>query len=361
MMRARLEGWRRARLRWAPAIAFVAAATFVSPAPAYAQSAEDFFHTHTMTIYVPSGAGGVNDLSARLIAKHLPRFLAGAPRIVVENVPGAGGLTLANRLVNTLPRDGSVLTVLERGTPQTAIAGDPAVRFDPSALTWLGSLSSYADDAYLLIVNSDFAAHSLADLQKAGGPVARLGTTGPGATNRTIPLIARALFGLHLDLVRGYPGAPAISLAQNAKEVDGQVTGWSYIEANQWPQWQAGDFRALLAFARTSRHPKLPDVPIAEELVKNDRDRALLQFAELPFFMALPVAAPPGLPADRAQALTQAFAAMFRDPDFIKEGDALKLELSPIDAGAVKNLIAHAMATPPDIIVRYNNLISAEP
>ena len=343
------------------ALACVFIAFFLWPAAIRAQTKEDFFRDHTITIYVPSGAGGVNDLSARLVAKYLPRFLAGASRIVVENVPGAGGLTLANRLVNTLPRDGSALAVLERGTPQSAIAGDPAVRFDPLALNWLGSLSSYADDAYLLLVNRAFAAQTLADLQKPDGVVARLGTSGPGATNRTIPLIARELFRLHLDLVRGYSGAPAISLAQQRAEVDGQVTSWSYIQSNQWPQWQAGNFRALVAFGRKTRLPQLSDVPTADELVKGDRDRALLQFSELPFFTALPVAAPPGLPPERAQELKRAFAAMIQDRDFLQEGRSLHLEMSPIDSVAVKNLIAQAAATPPDVIARYNKLVSSEP
>jgi tripartite-type tricarboxylate transporter receptor subunit TctC len=343
------------------ALTWLMSAILAAPAAIHAQTAEEFYRGRTMTIYVPSGAGGVNDLAARLVAKYLPQFLAGAPRIVVENVPSAGGLTLANRLFHTLPRDGSVLAVLERGTPQSAIAGDPAVRFDPRALTWLGSLSSYANDAYLLLLNRDFAVKSLSDLQKAGGPVARLGTSGPGATNRTIPLIARDLFGLHLDLVRGYSGAPAISLAQQSKEVDGQVTSWSYIQANQWPQWQAGDFRALLAFGRKTRHPDLPEVPTADELVKSESDWALLQFAQLPFFTALPIAAPPGLPADREAALTEAFAALIHDPEFLRQGRDLHLEMSPIDAGAVKELISAAAATPADIIARYNKLVGAQP
>lgn len=321
---------------------------------ARAQSAEEFYSGRTMTMYVPSGSGGINDASGRLVARHLPKFMPGSPTFVVQNVPGAGGLTLANRLFTTLPRDGSVLSILQRGTAQLAIAGEPAARFDPLELTWLGSISSYQDDVYLLIVNREFAAQSLDDLKVSGGPTARLGASGPGATNRTFPLIARTLFGLRLEVVRGYTGAPAISLAQLGREVDGQVTSLSYLKANQASEWKAKEMRALLAFGRTTRHPELPDVPTAYELIGDERAKALLKFAELPFYMAMPVAAPPKIPEDRRNALVRAFNEMVANPDFVNEGNKLHLDMSPISAEALTRIIADATSTPPEIVARYN-------
>ncbi|MDP2354775.1 MAG: tripartite tricarboxylate transporter substrate-binding protein [Beijerinckiaceae bacterium] len=284
----------------------------------------------------------------------MPRFTPGSPTFVVQNVPGAGGLTLANRLFTTLPRDGSVLSILQRGTAQLAIAGDPAARFDPLELTWLGSISSYQDDVYLLIVNREFAAQSLNDLKGSGGPTARLGASGPGATNRTFPLIARTLFGLRLEVVRGYTGAPAISLAQLGREVDGQVTSLSYLKANQASEWKAQEMRALLAFGRTTRHPELPDVPTAYELISDQQAKALLKFAELPFYMAMPVAAPPKIPDDRRNVLVKAFNEMVADQEFVNEGKKLHLDISPISAEALTRIIAEATSTPPEIIARYN-------
>ena len=347
------------RVDWASAAKpFVCAALLaIAGVPqALSQSAAEFYSGRMMTMYVPSGSGGINDASGRLVARHLPKFLPGAPTFVVQNVPGAGGLTLANRLFTTLPRDGSVLSILQRGTAQLAIAGDPAARFDPLELTWLGSISSYQDDVYLLIVNREFAAHNLDDLRKSGGPTARLGASGPGATNRTFPLIAKALFDLRLEVVRGYTGAPAISLAQLGREVDGQVTSLSYLKANQASEWKAGEMRALLAFGRTTRHPELPGVPTAYELVRDQRAHALLKFAELPFYMAMPVAAPPKIPEDRRKVLVKAFDEMVASQEFINEGNKLNLDISPIGAEALTRIIADATSTPPDIIAQYNSI-----
>ncbi len=330
----------------------------LAPVTARAQSVEAFYKGRTITIFVPSGAGGVNDTAARLVSRHLPRFLPGAPRAVVENAPGAGGLTLANRLYNTLEKDGSVISVLERGTPQAAIQGDPAARFDPAKLTWLGSLSSYGLDAYLLTVHKSFPATSVADLQKPGKP-AKIGTSGPGATNRTVPLVAKELMGLNLELVRGYTGAPQIFLAMFNGELDAQIIGLSAIRGQQAAAWRDGVFRPIVAFGRTTRLPDLPDTPIAREFVKDVEGLQLLDFTEMPFFMALPFAAPPGLPPERADALRKAFIAMARDPDFVKEGLALQLDVTPIDAAAMDALVGKAAATPKSVIERYTRVTGA--
>jgi hypothetical protein len=120
---------------------------------ARAQSVESFYKGKTITLFVATSPGGNYDLNGRLVSRHLGRFIPGNPSIVVQNVPGAGGLLMANRLANTIERDGLTIAIMERGTPQTAYEGDVNARFDPLTLTWLGSLSSYATDSYLLLVN----------------------------------------------------------------------------------------------------------------------------------------------------------------------------------------------------------------
>ncbi len=285
----------------ARALAIAVAVALGGSSGVAAQSPEAFYKSKPLTIFVPSGAGGVNDTAARLVARHLPRFLPGAPRAVVENAPGAGGITLANRLFHSLEKDGSVLSVLERGAPQAAILGDSAARFEPGQLNWLGSLSSYGDDAYMLSVHERTDARSLADMQ-APGRRFRLGASGPGATNRSVPLIAKELFGLQLDVVRGYTGAPQIFLAMFNGEVDAQIVGLSALKGQQGAALRDGIVRPLLAFGRTSRHGEWPTTPVARELIRTDADRALLEFTEFPFFMALPFATTPGVPPERAAA-----------------------------------------------------------
>src|SRR5262249_37415368 len=115
---------------------------------ASAQTVEQFYKGRSITMLVGTSPGGINDISARLVATHLGRFIPGTPTIGVQNNPGAGGLITANKLYNSVDKDGSVLAKFERAVPQQQIQGDPNAQFDSTKFTWLGSLSSYADDAY---------------------------------------------------------------------------------------------------------------------------------------------------------------------------------------------------------------------
>src|SRR5712691_3325003 len=113
--------------------------------PAMAQSIEHFYKGKSITMLVGTAPGGINDISARLVARHLGRFIPGNPSFIVQNNPGGGGLVTANRVYNTAEKDGAVLAKLERAVPQLQIQGNPNASFDPLKFTWLGSLSSYAD------------------------------------------------------------------------------------------------------------------------------------------------------------------------------------------------------------------------
>jgi tripartite-type tricarboxylate transporter receptor subunit TctC len=318
---------------------------------ATAQSVESFYRGRTVTMLVGTSPGGINDISARLVARHLSRFLPGNPTIVVQNNPGGGGLVTANRLYVNSDKDGSVLAKLERAVPQLAIQGNSNAQFDPAKFTWLGSLSSYANDAYLMLVNANHPAKTVADLKITR---AVLGADNAASSNLIFAVIAKEVVGLNVSVVRGYTGAAPLFLAMQRGELDGQMVGLSSVRTGQRDLWTKGAFRPLLAFGRDRRHPEFADMPIGRELAGDSDARALIEFAELPFFMALPFAAPPGLPPDRAEALQTAFMAMCRDKAFVEEAQTLGIDMSPIDGTAILTLLARTAATPRDVIARYN-------
>jgi tripartite-type tricarboxylate transporter receptor subunit TctC len=129
----------------------------VAARSASAQSAEQFYKGRTVTLIIGTARGGINDLSGRLVAKQLGRFIPGGPSVVAVNRAEGGGLALANSFADTKENDGSVIAIIQRGIAQLAIQGDPHAKFDPLKLTWLGSLSSFATDAYILVVNAPSA------------------------------------------------------------------------------------------------------------------------------------------------------------------------------------------------------------
>jgi tripartite-type tricarboxylate transporter receptor subunit TctC len=322
---------------------------------AAAQSVEAFYKGRAVTMLVGTSPGGINDISARLVARHLSRFIPGNPSIIVQSNPGGGGLITANRLYLNAEKDGSVLAKLERAVPQLAIQGNANAQFDPAKFTWLGSLSSYADDAYLLLVNADHPARTIADVKTSGTKVA-LGADNSASSNLIFAVIAKEVLGLNVTVVRGYAGAAPLFLAMQRRELDGQMVGLSSVRTGQRDLWSRKAFRPLMAFGRTTRHAEFPDMPIGRELTSDLAALSLIDFAELPFFMALPFAAPPDIPKDRAKALQAAFMAMCRDKGFVAEAEKLGIDMSPIDGEAILRLLARTAATPKDVIARYNTI-----
>jgi tripartite-type tricarboxylate transporter receptor subunit TctC len=185
-----------------------------------------------------------------------------------------------------------------------------------------------------------------------------LGGTRAGSTNITFALIARDMLKMHIEGVRGFPGANEIWLAMERGEVDGQMLDISAIMVGRPQLWAEKKLRPLVAFGRTERLKDFPDLPIARELVGNPADLALLEFAELPFFMALPFVAPPELPTARTKTLTNSFMAMARDEAF--RADMLKVGImtSPIDGNAVRALVEKAARTPVEVRRRFAALLS---
>jgi tripartite-type tricarboxylate transporter receptor subunit TctC len=319
---------------------------------AAAQSVEQFYKGRSVTMLVGTSPGGINDISARLVARHIGRFIPGNPAIVVQNNPGAGGLVTANRIYNNVEKDGSVLAKFERAVPQLAIQGDPNAQFDPMKFTWLGSLSSYADDAYLLLINDKNPVKTVDELKKPGIAV-NLGADSSASSNLIFAIIGKEILGLNINVVRGYTGAARLFLAMQTGELDGQYVGLSSIKSGQRDLWNKKVFRPLMAFGRTKRHPDFPDIPIGREMTSDPSALALIDFAELPFFIALPFAAPPGVPPDRAKALQTAFMEMCKDKAFVEEAEKIGIDMSPLDGDGILKMLAHTAATPKDVIARY--------
>jgi tripartite-type tricarboxylate transporter receptor subunit TctC len=325
-----------------------------------AESVAEFYRGRTITLIVPTTPGGINDLSARLVARHLGRFLPGAPKIMPENREEGGGLALANRFANApaSERDGATIAILQRGIPQLAIQGDRAAKFDPLKLNWLGSLSSFSTDAYILVVASRHPAKSVADLAPPAPP-ALIGGDTPGSTNLTFALVARDALKLNIEVKDGFKGAAGMFFAMRQGDLDGQVVGLNSISANQAALWNAGEFRPLLQFGRKTRHPLLPDVPLASEITRDKAALDIIAFTEAPLYMALPFLAPSGIPEDRAMALRTAFMAMVKDKDFLADAVRAKLDITPIDGDAVRAIIAKMAATPKDVVEQYTKIVNA--
>ena len=319
--------------------AFVVVSLCFAGVRAVAQnSVEDFYRGKQITLVVGCGPGGGYDITARLVARYLGKFIPGNPTVVVQNMPGAGSMRAANALYVNEPKDGTVIALIARDMPLMGLLGNnPNVQFDPRKFSWIGSSSSYANDSYVLVLGPKASVKSIEEARRPDAAPLVLGGTGEGATDGDVPKILRDTIGIRIKQVLGYTDTPSIVLAVERGELDGRTFDYSFVKTSR-PQWLKPDsgYHILVQFARRTRHPDLPDVPTARELAVDAAARELVVFAETPLLtMARPFVAPPGVPQDRLQALRSAFDAAHRDPAFLAEGEKLGVDISPVTANDV--------------------------
>lgn len=324
---------------------------------AVAEDVGDFYRGKTIQVVVGYGPGGGNDVYARLLARHMSRFIPGNPTMVVQNMPGAGSLRAANYLYNVAPKDGTVFGTFARNLPLVGVIGGGAnIQFEPRKYTWLGSSSSYVNDAYLLLVRPDAPVGTIEAARKSGGPPLVLSGTAEGDTSADVPVLLRETLGLNIKLVNGYPDSNALFMSVENKEVDGRVADLSSVRSSRTHWLQPGGMKALLQFARATRHADFPDVPTARELATSPENRALIEVMEIPYSLSRPYAAPPGIPADRAKALGEAFLAVHKDSQYLDEANKTKLDISPIGGPEILALIDKLDAMPAPVRERVKKL-----
>jgi tripartite-type tricarboxylate transporter receptor subunit TctC len=327
--------------------------------PSEARSNGDFYRGKQLSLLVGYGVGGGYDAYGRLVARHIGRYVPGQPAVVVQNMPGAGSLVATNYIYRIAPKDGSVFGIIARNMPLVGLIGNRQnVKFDPMRFTWLGSSTSFAKDAYVLLVRKSASINSLAELRKPGGPPLVIGSTAEGASSDTIPTVMRDLMGLNVKAISGYTDSGQLFLAMDRGEINGRTVGLSAVRANK-PEWLLpdGPMRILVAFGRTQRHPDYPEVPIARELAKGERELRLIEAMEMPYRISRPFAAPPGVPAERARILQAAFIAVHEDKQFLADAEKAGLDISPIGAADVLDLIRRVAETPPDMLQAIEKLI----
>ena len=329
-------------------------------APVHADTVAEFYKGKQINLIVGYGPGGGYDIYARLLARHFGKFIPGNPSIVVQNMPGAGSLRAVNYLYNVAPRDGTAIGMFSRNMPLIGLlGGNSNVQFKPRKLTWLGSTSSFVNDAYILIVRRDAPVKSIDEARRNDLPPLVLGGTAEGATGNDVPIILRDTIGLHVKQVIGYPDSTAIFLAIERGEVHGRTVDLSSVKSVK-PEWLKPDsgFRVLVQFARVTRHPDFPDVPTARELAKNEAARALIELTELPYTLSRPFAAPPEVPAERAQALQRAFLAVHADAQYLEDAARLRVDVSPIGGNGVLQAIDRIADAPPDMLDYVRKLLA---
>jgi tripartite-type tricarboxylate transporter receptor subunit TctC len=274
-------------------IALVIGAASVVPA-----GAEAPYPNRPIRIVVPFGPGGFADITVRLLAqKFAERTNA---QVVIENRPGAGGITAGNAVTSAAP-DGYTLFVFSSGIALSksllkSMPFDPATAFAP--------ISTLAQFDLLLLVKADSPMHTLKDALDA----ARLnpqkfnvGTINPGSSQNVTGELLRSASGIPMSVV---PHRTSAEVLTSLLRGDTQIGVETYAALKS--AIDAGQIRAL-ASSGIKRSPLQPDVPTLRE---SGIDAAVDGWNSL--------MAPAGTPRDIIAFLNGHVRAIIGDPDFQK-------------------------------------------
>ncbi len=310
---------------------------------AAAQSTADYFKAKTVSIIVGFGPGGANDVWARAIARHIPRHWPGSPSVVVQNQPGAGGLTLINQLTAVAPKDGTVIGLISRGIPLEPLLGGQGIQMDPRRMTWIGSPDR---DTTVCAARKDAAVQRMQDLFDKELVV---GATGSGADTAIYPEFLSALLGMKFKTVKGYRGSNEIFLAMERGEVQGICLANDSLART--PIMREG--RANILFqAALKPDARLKDVPVGIDLARTKAEREALQLFFARVALGRPFVAPPDLAPERSAAIRAAFAATLADKEFIEDASKQGLTVDAISGEEIAVIIEEAYKTPAETIAR---------
>lgn len=326
----------------------------VGAALAAASPVEEFYKGKTVTVLVGFTTGNGSDSYARLVARWFSKHMPGAPTVVVQNMPGSGSLTMTNFLFNVAPKDGTTFGIFNRNVPLEPLMGNTNARFDPRKFTWIGSTNA---EPSLCVSWHGSPVRSIKDLQDREFTVA---ATGINANSGLVPTVLNRVMSTKIKIIMGYPGSNEMSLAMERGEVEGRC-GWSRSSLmTTKPTWLTEGKISLLLQAGLQKSPLMPDVPLALDHVRDEGDRQLLKLAVAWDEMAWPFAAPPSVPADRAQALRAAFAAVLKDPELAVQAGREGLDLNLVPPKQIESILEEVYATPESVLARMKDIVSAK-
>lgn len=316
-------------------IVVLTALTALMSGPALAASVADFYKGKTIIVIVDSPPGGLYDAYGRLIARHIGDHIPGNPSVVVQNMPGAGGLKAADHIYNVAPKDGTELGIIASSTLMEPLFDKKQALFDASKFSWLGSANQTI--AYCGVGPGSHIT-SFAQLLKSAEEIT-FGATGPAAITYQHPMVMKNVLGANLRLISGYGGLPDVALAVQRGEVDG-ICGMSVssIKAQYQHMIDSGEMKLIIQMG-PHKDQSFGDIPSIFDYAKTDEQRQIFSLAFDQLALGKPFMAPPGIPDDRYEALSEAFTDTLTDQALLADAKQMQLEIDYLSGSDVKKLL----------------------
>ncbi|MCC6886961.1 MAG: hypothetical protein IT536_00270 [Hyphomicrobiales bacterium] len=323
-------------------------------APTSGAGAQDYYAGKTIDLVVGNYPGGGFDIYARALARHLGRHIPGQPAVVVKNMPGAGSAKAGVHISQIAPKDGLSIGAVTPGAITGPLLDDkPQSLFDPSKVIYLGTANSGTR------ICATYASSRVRSFKQAMTEKTIVGAVAPGDAVHDFAYMIRAVTGAALNVVPGYKGTLAVTLAMERGEVDG-ACGWEWSSAKaQKPEWIRDGKLSLLLQIAPQPNDELSrlNVPRLWEFIHDETARRVAELIvsqqafQRPYFVA------PGTPDAYVAILRRAFDATLRDEQFLADATKLRIDVSPLPGATVQSLVQAFYATPRDIVERARRAI----
>jgi len=323
----------------------------------YAQ--EQFFKGKQIRIIVGLSSGGGYDRAARLIARHIGKYIPGNPDMVVQNMPGAGSVSAANYVWGVAKPDGLTLLAPHNNFYLSQLSGQKEVQFDLPKFQWVGSLEN---DDMMIFARADAPFKSMSEVVRQK-MTPKCGSTGVGSSDYVMSKILEETIDAQIQHVTGYPGSSEIAIALERGEVQCMgLTISTYYGREPFLTWLKSKFVRFLAQSGRKRDARVGDAPTIYELMDEFKTpatkRRVAEAMLLGGEWARPLMAPPGTPADRVTVLRAAYEKVAKDPELITEAKKLRIDVTPVTGEKLQGMAKEVMVQPPEVIAQIKKLFT---
>jgi tripartite-type tricarboxylate transporter receptor subunit TctC len=325
---------------------------------AVAQEARPFYDGKTIQLLVSSGPGATTDISARLVARYLGKHIPGNPGIIVQNMPGGGGLVGANYLYNVAKPDGLTILAVSRANYLDQMVGRQEVKADFRKFNWIGSFNKAP---MMAACRSDTPYKSIAAIRAAKVPP-RFGQSGTGSISYVFGSLIEKILDLKIKNVTGFQSGRETDLGMERGEVDCRATSDITVIRAPWNRWVKENFVTFVIQQGPEKSALLPPVPTVAELAPPE-SKPLVNLMDIMLAYTefdRPFAAPPGLSKERLQTLREGFEKMLKDGEFAAEAKKL-LDWDGrtyLSGEQLQRRLEATVTQPPEVIKRIREILA---
>ena len=322
----------------------LAAVAMAAAHGAAADPVADFYAGKQLRVIVGFSPGGGYDLYARLVTRHMSRYIPGNPVIVPQNMPGAGTMVAAQYMLQQAPRDGTVLATISKDSPVDVVVNKAPYKADYGRLNWIGNPN---EDNNIMTVWATSGVKSIEDATKRE---VVMGVTAANGAGALYPRLLNTVLGTKFKIIAGFPGSNELNLAMERGEIDGRGSdSWVNLRSTR-PEWLTEKKVNVIMQMGFRRDAESAAIPLMIDLARNPVERLLFEMLSSGVRLGYPLLTTPDVPAERLEALRAAFDAVMKDPEFLAEAKNARLGVNPVSGREVQQAVNGTVNAPGDVV-----------